>query len=276
MPMTKQQGTSRKFYNLGMMVVAVAIAFAVSPSRSFSQNSCGTSCNLGGTVNTNSGQVALTIPAGDVAQTSFAAGIGALAVDTADYDTGVGNLALTSNTTGEFNTATGESALEFNTTGPHNTADGTDALVFNTTGGDNTAMGYNALGNNTTSGGGTAIGFLALNLSTGTSNTALGSNSCSKVTTASNVLCLGPIPGANLPKAAYIAFVYGTTIGAKNAEVCIDSTGRLGTANCPTTAAIADHQETINQQQEMIRTQAQQIADLQQRLGQLESMIGRK
>jgi hypothetical protein len=77
----------------------------------------------------------------------------------------------------------------------------------------------------------------------------------------------------------FIAGIYGTTIGPTNSEVCVDNTGKLGTANCPSNLSsrlIAAQQGVIKTQQQQIQTQGQQIADLQERLSRLESLIGKK
>jgi hypothetical protein len=70
------------------------------------------------------------------------------AVNTSNYSTGFGFLALASNTSGNDNTAIGRETLRFNTTGAANTASGKDALLSNTTGNSNVAAGYQALVNN--------------------------------------------------------------------------------------------------------------------------------
>ena len=275
--MKTSQGKLNKVFNLGVMIAVAAIGF-VSPSRSYAQFDCGTSCNLDTASGAN--QIALTEP---VDGTNLAVGVGALVSDIAggSFNTAAGNLALQSNTTGEFNTATGNSALQFNTTGPHNTADGTTALVFNTTGGDNTAMGYAALASNLVGSGDTAVGFQALNLSKGKSNTALGSQACLHVTTGSNVMCLGAVagPAANVAgPATYIAGIFGiATTGTGNPLVCIDKTGKLGTTGCAPNGAPSEPQVAAEAKyEELLRTQTQQIADLQQRLSQLELLIVKK
>jgi len=93
----------------------------------------------------------------------------------ASYNTGVGDNALYSNTSGSFNTANGMQALYSNTTGSGNTAGGSSALISNTTGIANTANGSGALFSNTTGNSNTANGNGALYFNTtGENNTALG------------------------------------------------------------------------------------------------------
>ena len=107
------------------------------------------------------------------------------------YNTAIGFFSLRSNTTGNFNTAigagtllantgdentaTGAAALLSNSTGPGNTADGAFALFSNTTGGFNTAIGNSTLFSNTTGGQNAATGVDALTSNTsGTHNTGNG------------------------------------------------------------------------------------------------------
>ena len=68
---------------------------------------------------------------------------------TANYNTAVGEAALTALTTGDNNVAVGRSALETVATGSANVAVGKDALKLSTTS-DNTAVGYEALEDQTT------------------------------------------------------------------------------------------------------------------------------
>ena len=90
---------------------------------------------------------------------NFAAGDSALAVNgTGASNVAVGNLALTSNTSGGNNTALGYAALYSNTTGLRNTAIGYGAVLSTSIGTDNVGVGYQVL-----------------NASTGSTNTAIGS-----------------------------------------------------------------------------------------------------
>lgn len=131
-------------------------------------------------------------------------------VNTGNWNTAIGNVALRDNTTGHDNTATGDETLTFNTsgfantangegslfrntTGNNNSANGYSVLAFNTTGNSNVAMGANALYNNSTTSNLVAIGDSALfNNGTGalgkdaTENTALGSKALFANTTGSN------------------------------------------------------------------------------------------
>jgi hypothetical protein len=73
-----------------------------------------------------------------------------MTASSAEGNTAIGYVALTSDTTGNFNTATGSTTLDNNTTGNFNTATGANALEFNTTASANTAVGDSALRFNTT------------------------------------------------------------------------------------------------------------------------------
>lgn len=162
-------------------------------------------------------------------------GAGALALNTADFNTAVGVAASLSNTTGNDNTAVGAAALLLNSTGDDNTAVGFQALqadvsgptnaalgtfaAQNTTSGFNTAVGGFALRDNVggtrntavgagameTGGGGddnTTVGELAGNGITGTANTILGSGAGTGVTSGGNNVCIGLGAGSNMATAS--------------------------------------------------------------------------
>jgi uncharacterized coiled-coil protein SlyX len=96
-----------------------------------------------------------------------------LSLTDGNFCTGVGAGALLSNTASE-NTAVGAGALLSNITGGSNTATGAFAL-FTSTGVENTAVGRDALLNSTTANDNTAVGLFALlNNVDGSSNTAVG------------------------------------------------------------------------------------------------------
>ena len=107
-----------------------------------------------------------------------AIGFAALGSDTTgDFNTGEGSGALLFNTTGFQNTAIGVNALVNNTTGISNTANGVNTLFRNTTGFQNAATGVQALFSNTTGFHNMAAGFQALfSNTTGNHNTADGDN----------------------------------------------------------------------------------------------------
>lgn len=97
------------------------------------------------------GTVSVTLPSGATVNAS------------ANYNTGLGFLALNSLTHGEDNTAVGANALSFTTNGFYNTAIGHYALGLTTTGDKNTGVGAFSLNNNVDGYGNTAFGFRALN-----------------------------------------------------------------------------------------------------------------
>ena len=97
-------------------------------------------------------------------------------INGADYNTGVGVLALNGITTGDANTAIGRATLYLLTTGSSNTAVGMNAGA-NVTGSSNTAVGESALSSasGSSASNNTAVGKEALKVNTtGTGNTALG------------------------------------------------------------------------------------------------------
>jgi len=247
-----------------MMMAVAAIVFVVYPSSSYGQDDCSGFAYCNPTTGYEiSSQVVLAEPSG-----ALAVGQSAMPGNTSQQSTAVGNTALNSNTTGEHNTAVGYSALESNTVGVENVAVGQNALVHNTTTDSNTAVGYGALFSNA-GGDNTAVGDQALSLSTGSSNTAVGWHTCANVTTASNVICIGPsVAGTNVSGTTYVAGIYNIRIpGRNNPLVCIDKAGQLGTKGCSRYGQPSGQQEAINQQLQQV------IADLQQRLSRLESII---
>ena len=117
-------------------------------------------------------------------------------------------------TTAVSNTAVGYFALLSDTAGSGNAAYGYGALDGNTTGINNTATGYLVLGNNTSGNYSTGIGFETLLYSTGSNNTALGTEAGQGVngsSTFTNDVLLGYKAG------------YTLTTGSSN--IIIDSSG---------------------------------------------------
>jgi hypothetical protein len=119
-----------------------------------------------------SGDVALDVSTGSI----FKGGALFLHTRGNGHNTGLGEQALSSVTTGSFNTACGSRALVNDTAGSNNTASGYAALYSNTTGNANTASGERALHSNTTGSLNLASGYQALfSNTTGHLNTASGS-----------------------------------------------------------------------------------------------------
>ena len=122
--------------------------------------------------NTGDGQGALQSITTGIYNSAFGI-FSLLSLTDGNFCTGVGAGTLIGNTASE-NTATGAGALFSNTTGGSNTAHGAFALFSNSTGVENTAVGRNALLNSTDSDN-TAVGLLALLTNVdGNSNTAVG------------------------------------------------------------------------------------------------------
>ncbi len=109
-----------------------------------------------------------------------------------NFNVGIGDSALYSNTTGIYNTANGDHALYSNTIGRYNTAIGKEALYSNSSGDYNTSSGYYALYANTTADNNTAIGMYALqDNTTGANNTAVGKGALNSNTIANNNTAVG-------------------------------------------------------------------------------------
>jgi len=105
-------------------------------------------------------------------------------------NTGDGQLALGSLTTGAYNSAFGIFSLLSLTDGNFCTAAGAGAL-FSNTASENTAVGAGALFSNTTAGSNTATGAFALFSSTGVENTAVGRDALLNSTTANDNTAVG-------------------------------------------------------------------------------------
>jgi len=152
-----------------------------------------------GVYNTALGHLSLTF--NTTGQYNTANGYQSLYSNTTGYsNTASGYYSLNMNTTGFYNTAAGYQSLYTNTTGYHNTAFGSYSLRYNTTGYRNTASGFNSLSSNTTGYRNTATGFLSLYLNTtGNYNTALGYEAFNNGTNYNNSTALGynTEPGAS-------------------------------------------------------------------------------
>lgn len=135
-----------------------------------------------------------------------------------------GNLTLNTGSATE-DTAVGSNALHAVTTGAENTVVGGFSGNLITTGSNNTALGFSALDEITTGSGNIAIGVLAGSdyTSSESNNIAIGNLG---TLGESGIIRIGRSPTHT---AAYMAGVYNASIGATNAPVFIDNTGKLGT-----------------------------------------------
>ena len=110
-----------------------------------------------------------------------------------------------------FNTFLGDEALSLNTTGSSNTAIGFEALFSNTTGFKNAAYGDDALENNTSGNRNTAFGNNAgKNLTTGSNNIDIGDDVVG-VAGESNKIRIGTVGTQN---ATFIAGISGVAVTA--------------------------------------------------------------
>ncbi len=168
----------------------------------------------------------------DPGTASFAAGRGALANNTGNFNTALGTAALAANTSGRYNTAVGSGALDSSTTANYNVAVGDYALASNTTGGSNVAVGDLAMGSNTGGTSNVAVGQHALlNNTTGSYSTAVGAGALEVATADSNTavgrLALG-----------------STTTGVYNTAVGLQALGANTTADGNT--AVGDYAMRFN------------------------------
>jgi hypothetical protein len=111
---------------------------------------------------------------GDVALSSLTTGI---------RNTALGANAMRDIAGGSQNVAVGRSGLLQTTSGNYNVALGADALYSNTTASENTAVGYQAAHSNTTGAPSVAVGFQAMRLNTTGTGVAVGSQALQNNTT---------------------------------------------------------------------------------------------
>jgi hypothetical protein len=178
-----------QFKNTIILPVLIALTlgcFALSPTA---QAVCQEGCDVSN-FNTFLGDEALS--SNTTGSSNTAIGFEALFSNTIGFfNTANGSQALQSNTTGISNTANGAGALFNNTTGNDNTATGAGALVSNTTGSFNTVTGLSALSSNTTGFNNTANGWHALQMTTGSNNIAVGAEAGINLTSGNNNIDIG-------------------------------------------------------------------------------------
>jgi hypothetical protein len=169
-----------------LLIASVLTCFGLSPqARAVCQEGCDVS-----NFNTFLGDEALS--SNTTGSSNTAIGFDALFSNTIGFfNTANGSQALQSNTTGISNTANGAGALFNNTTGNDNTATGAGALVSNTTGSFNTVTGLSALSSNTTGFNNTANGWHALQMTTGSNNIAVGAEAGINLTSGNNNIDIG-------------------------------------------------------------------------------------
>jgi len=95
-----------------------------------------------------------------------------------NYNTGLGNGALSQNTSGDKNTTVGNGASYYNTTGSSNTSFGYNSLANNSTGSQNTAIGTEA-GKSITGSGNVLLGYRAGYNETGSNKLYIANSSTS-------------------------------------------------------------------------------------------------
>jgi hypothetical protein len=166
-------------------------------------------------------------------------------------NTAIGFNALFSNTNGSSNTAVGSDALFSNISGSNNAAIGSHALLNNIRGSNNTATGINALFLNDTGRNNTATGFQALTFNQGGSNntangvnalfnnfaginnTATGINALLNNTTGSFNIALGNRAGLNLTTGSHNIHIGNQGFADESAHI------RIGTVGTHTATFIA-------------------------------------
>jgi len=143
------------------------------------------------------------------------------------YNTGAGDGALHSLSTGQSNSSFGSGSLSKNTTGNSNTAVGFYALDYNTSGSNNTAVGVEALEWGTAGSGNTAVGAQSgpsYSTSSLSNATAIGANA---TVSQSNSLVLGQTT-AGSPGASHVNVGIGTATPATTMEISVSAPSALG------------------------------------------------
>lgn len=138
------------------------------------------------------------------------------------------------------NTGVGYGVLAANTSGSLNCFMGSGAGAANTSGAGNTGFGYGVLSASTSSSGNTAFGYLAGSaLAATNANNVLinnigtsGDGNTIRIGTQGN--------GSGQQNTCYIAGIYNVSVGATNALVVIDNTGKLGTSSMTATTFDGD------------------------------------
>jgi len=140
----------------------------------------------------------------------------------ASQDTGVGELALSSELYGWENTALGYASLQYNTSGTRNTAVGNLALQKNLTGEFNTAIGDGALDYNQTGNYNTALGYNAGLTAMGSGNVFLG-NSAGLSETGSNKLYIANSSSSTLIYGDFAAGTVGIGTTSPSSKLSLGS-----------------------------------------------------
>lgn len=157
--------------------------------------------------------------AGDykIVGTNIDGGNDVLAVNVGDYNIGLGNSALLSNTTGSGNIALGFESLLSNTTGTDNIAVGRDSASNVTVGTKNIAVGTSAVNSVTSGSRNIGIGYGATELvSSGSDNVGIGENAAAGISTGSRNTFVGSRAVAVADISNTIAVGYGLSAALSN------------------------------------------------------------
>jgi hypothetical protein len=196
--------------------------------------------NTVGTLNSAVGYKALVANSTGTFNTAlgaFAAQSNSTGVD----NTAVGTYASFGNQVGSDNTSVGYNALYFNIAS-QNTAVGSQALFNNTSGTGNIGVGYQALNGNGIGSANTVVGYQGMPSGRGSNNIIIGCQAGQSLTSnESNNIYVGAtgvageantirIGTENFQTGAFMAGIYGTTIGGSPINVIVNASGQLGTS----------------------------------------------
>lgn len=167
----------------------------------------------------------------------YGAGNFTLTTGTAEDNTGIGHLALSSLTTGAVNTAIGNSCATSIQDGSQNVAIGHVSLVNCTSGNQNTAMGVNSLDQIVGGSNNIGIGFAAGNGQSGSESNCILIGSMG-ISGESNAIRIGIGNDISDPTNCFIAGIQGVPATSSSEIVIIDTNGRLGSAGAATDGQI--------------------------------------
>ena len=241
-----------------------------------------------GTDNTFSGHLAGAM-GGSGSWNAFYGASAGYSNGTGFHNTFSGDHAGYTNTSGYSNTFYGFRAGYRTSTGNWNTFLGSAAGYHNTTGFNNTFSGYQAGSENTTGSGNTFLGAGAgIFNTTGNSDIYIKNPGVSSGAESNTIRIGTQGTGDGQQNAAYVAGIFGSTVGGDGVPVYIDSNGQLGTAVSSlrfkqqvrdmgdSTNALLKLQTVVAAQQDVIKSQQEQIINLQQRLARLEALAEKK
>ncbi len=220
---------------------------------------------------------------------SYQIGLNTVLTAFGDRNTILGYTGAHTSNTGQQNTFLGANAGQVNAGGDWNVFVGSASGASNVGGYENVFVGQTAGRDNVNGHDNTYLGEFAGTVSNpdGSYNTYVGegtgqsnTNGSSNIylmnlgASESNTIRIGTQgAGQGQQNAAYVAGIYNSSVGATNATVCIDSTGKLGTVGCPSMAPTQQQQIALESQQKDVQTLLARVAAQQQQIDSLKTQL---